>query len=101
MHFLKGKIYQFMSYIENIQSITINSSGSPITINSYSSVSNWYTMYRLDRDGTTLITEAWFVPPIISDTPGAGSVTYKLYARCYSGSTVCSNRFLQALETKR
>lgn len=84
-----------------IQSLYITSTGAPISISCYSTVSNWYTYYQLTRDGTVLISEAWFIPPCISDTPGAGGHTYILYARCFSGTTTCANRLIQAIEMKR
>jgi hypothetical protein len=99
-----------------IQSVSITSSGAPISISASATMkmgSGSATMdFRLLRDGSSIYTAtemdydlAALIAFTVQDTPGSGSTTYSLEARLSpgfsSGSRVAANRSLVLIETKK
>ena len=85
-----------------LQSVTIVSTGAPITILSSFRANSWYPCTKITRDEIVLVDEYWTSIMAISDTPGAGTHTYKLYGGSYNGVIInMAQRYLGLLETKR
>lgn len=93
----------------DIQTVTITSSGAPITIWASCAIQYFIGTMKIKRDGTTIATYTFPVSASsggsfaanISDTPSAGSHTYTLVHNPNGTAQSISNRSLNAMETKR